>query len=198
MTVVSLLKVSVAGVGLIVMLAACSSGETGSNADTTSAGAVAAMPETSGSASEATGPLTLTAADLDGFEKGIARETELVKTASARSATAATPQERGEAIQAGFEINTIPAAAPVTGLSPERYKLVRETLSKLLTTLDFQGKIDGPQSVDTARAGPEMKARLSSDPYAALDPAGAALFRERLNRIAPLWIEYINLTVVGG
>jgi hypothetical protein len=68
----------------------------------------------------------------------------------------------------------------------------------LLTTLDFQGKIDGPQSVDTLHANDEMKARLASDPYSALDPASAELVKGRLNRIAPLWIEYVNLTVVGG
>lgn len=144
------------------------------------------------------GPITLSAADLDGFEKGIARETQLVKEAKQRSMNAATAQERGDAIQATFETNTIPAAAGVTGLSPERYKLVRETVSTIMTTLDFQGKIDGPQSVDTARAGADMKARLASDPYAALDPASAAELKSRIDRIAPVWIEYINLTAVGG
>jgi hypothetical protein len=142
--------------------------------------------------------LTLTTADIDGFEKGIARETELVRAAQQKSSAATTSKERGEAIQAGFEINTIPAAAPATGLSADRYKLVRETLSTLLTTLDFQGKIDGPQSIDTSRADALMKARLAADPYSVLDPAGAAALKSRLDRIVPLWTEYINLTAVGG
>ncbi len=146
----------------------------------------------------AAGPVKLSAADLDGFEKGIARETQLVREAAERASKATTPQERGEAIQAGFEMNTMPAAAPVAGLSPERYKIVRETLSKIMTTLDFQGKIDGPQSVDTARAGPAMKERLASDPYASLDPASAEALKARLDRIVPVWVEYITLTAVGG
>ena len=184
---------------LALVTAACSGGDSNQAGDTTltvSSTSTASGDAASGSVSA--GPLTLTAADIDGFEKGIARETELVRAAQQRASTGATPQERGEAIQASFEINTIPAAAPATGLSAERYKLVRETLSTLLMTLDFQGKIDGPQSLDTSRADAAMKARLASDPYASLDPAGAAALKSRLDRIVPLWIEYINLTAVGG
>lgn len=182
----------------VLAVIACSGDKSAYTADTTMASAVAESETGAAQTSEAAGPLTLTAADLDGFEKGIARETQLVKEAQERSRTATTPQARGEAIQATFEINTIPAAAPVTGLSRERYKLVRETLSTIMTTLDFQGKIDGPQSVDTARAGPALKARLSSDPYAALDPAGAEALKARLGRIVPLWVEYITLMIVAG
>lgn len=178
---------------------ACSGDKTADAVDTGAAATAAGAPAGDAQASEvAARPLTLTAADLDGFEKGIARETQLVKEAQERSRTATTPQARGEAIQAAFEDNTIAAAAPVTGLSPERYKLVRETLGTIMTTLDFQGKIDGPQSVDTALAGPAMKARLSSDPYATLDPAGAEALKARLGRITPVWVEYITLTAVGG
>lgn len=178
---------------------ACGGDKTAETSDTGMAATAAESSTGDTQTSEvAAAPLTLTAADIDGFEKGIAREVQLVKEAQERSRTATTPQARGEAIQAAFEDNTIPAAAPVTGLSPERYKLVRETLSRIMTTLDFQGKIDGPQSVDTALAGPAMKARLSSDPFAALDPAGAEALKARLDRITPVWVEYITLTAVGG
>lgn len=175
---------------------ACTGDKAGDTADT--ATEVTIAPTETQAGTPAAGPLALSAADLEGFEKGIARETELVKEAQERSRTASTPEARGEAIQATFEDNTMRAAAPATGLSAERYKLVRETLSTIMTTLDFQGKIDGPQSVDTARAGPDMKARLSSDPYSALDPAGAEALKARLDRIVPVWVEYIRLTAVGG
>ena len=142
--------------------------------------------------------LTLSAADLDGFEKGIAREIELVREAADRASKATTPESRGEATQAGFETNTIPAAAPRTGLSRERYQIVRRTLSTILTTLDFQEKIDGPQSIDPATADAAMKARLAADPYSALDPASADAFKARLGRIVPVWVEYVTLTAVSG
>ena len=180
---------------LCIATVACSSNDSSNSGDTASA----PPSQTSGEASpsENSGPITLTAADIDGFEKGIVRETQLVREAQQRASSATTPQERGEAAQAAFEINTIPAAAPVTGLSAERYKLVRETIATIMTTLDFRGEIDGPQSIDTARADAATKARLA-DPYANVDPQGASLLKSRLSTLAPRWIEYINLTVVGG
>lgn len=186
---------------LVATLAACGGGDSKTEA---------AAEDTSlseGPASEAAGaailpgeagPITLSAADFDAFEKGIARETQLVRAASERAVNAATPQERGEAIQAGFEQKTMAAAAPATGLSVERYKLVRETLSSLLTTLDMQGKIAGPQSVDSSRADPTTIARLQSDPYSALDSASAAELKSRMSRIVPLWIAYVNLTALNS
>ena len=186
-----------AGLLLIATLAACGRGDSNASEDT-----IAAVDSVSEDAvavgSTENGPISLSAADFDGFEKGIARETELVQEAAARSENAITPQERGAAIQAGFEVNTIVAAAPVTGLSVDRYRLVRETLSRLLTTLDFQGQIAGPQSVDTSRADEATRARLASDPYLALDSASAAELKNRMSRIVPLWISYVNLTALHG
>ena len=180
---------------ILATIIACSSPETKGSADS------ATKTYTAGDGVPATAPasaVSLTPADLDGFEKGITREIELVKEGQLRASRATTAVERGNAIQSTFEENTMAKAVEASGLPLERYRLVRQTLSRLLTTLDFQGKIDGPQSVDTAQADAEMKARLASDPYAALDATSAELVKSRLDRIVPRWIEYINLTVVGG
>jgi hypothetical protein len=178
----------------LALVVACSSGETRNGADSAkTATTVEGTPATT-----AVSAVSLTPSDLDGFEKGITREIELVKEGQLRASRATTAVERGNAIQSTFEENTMAKAVDASGLPLERYRLVRQTLSRLLTTLDFQGKIDGPQSVDTAHADAEMKARLASDPYSALDPASAELVKSRLDRIVPRWIEYINLTVVGG
>ena len=181
---------------LAITAAACSTGDSKTSSDS----AAAPQPEaTVASEVPAPGaPVTLTAADIDGFEKGIARETHLVREGHVRASKAVTAVERGNAIQSTFEENTMMGAIEASGLSLERYRLVRQTLSRLLTTLDFQGKIDGPQSVDTAHAGAEMKARLASDPYAVLDAASAELVKSRLDGIVKAWVEYINLTAVSG
>jgi hypothetical protein len=142
--------------------------------------------------------VTLTAADLDGFEKGLTEEIRLVKEGKVRAAKAMTPTERGNAIQSTFEENTSQNAIPKSGLTLERYHAVRDVMGRLLTTLDFQDKIPGPQSVDTALADSAMKARLRSDPYIELDGPSAALVKSRLDRIAPIWIEYVKLTITGG
>jgi hypothetical protein len=74
----------------------------------------------------------------------------------------------------------------------------RRTVGRVLETLDFQGKIPGPRQLNLELASDEMKQRLSSDPFADLDPASAAALKERMDRVAPIWIEYTELTAVGG
>ena len=177
-------------IGTALLITGCTSSETKTSQDSAAVTSTATDP-----AAEA---ITLSAADLDGFEKGLAHEIHLVKEGKEQARRATTAVARGNAIQSTFEENTMAKAVPASGLSLERYRLVRQTLSRLLTTLDFQGKIDGPQSVDTAFADAEMKARIASDPYSALDRSSAELLKGRLDRVVPLWIEYINLTVVGG
>jgi hypothetical protein len=142
--------------------------------------------------------IRLTAQDLDGFEKGLQEEIRLVKEGKERAARSSNGTERGNAIQSTFEENTIKNAVPISGLSFERYHQVRDVMGRLLTTLDFQDKIPGPQSVDTALADSSMKARLKSDPYNELDAPSAQLVKSRLDRIAPMWIEYTKLTIAGG
>jgi len=186
----------------VASVVACGSGDSDNAGDSAASTATISAGNTvsdaAGGVTESRGPITFSSADLDGFEKGLAREIELVRAAAERASRATTPQERGQAIQAGFEQTTMAEAAPVTGLSAERYRLVRETITTLLTTLDFQGKIDGPQSMDTSRADAAMKARLASDPYSVLDPGSAAALRSRMDRIVPLWVQYVNLTAVAG
>ena len=176
------------------LVTACTSKESSS----TDSSPATAQTSQSSVAVSAAAPMTLSAADIDGFEKGLKREIEVVKEGKIRASKATTPVERGNAIQSTFEENTMKEAVPASGLSFERYHLVRGTLSRLLTTLDFQGKIDGPQSVDTTLADSAMKARLASDPYSVLDAQSAELLKSRLNEIVPMWVEYVNLTVVGG
>ena len=149
-------------------------------------------------AASATAATELTAADLDAYAKGIARETELVRAAQDRARTATTPQARGEAQQAQWEDQTIPEGAKAAGLSPERYRAVRTTVHTTFQWLDFQGKIDGPMELDTAHAAPEMKARFGRDPFAELSPASREALQAQMNRLVPPWIEYVKRTAVAG
>lgn len=139
-----------------------------------------------------------TDADLDAYIRGMRKEVELVKAAKERGANAKTPEERGAAAQAEFEVNTIPAAAQAVGTPVDRYEGTRRTVNRVLQTLDFQGKIAGPMELDTARASPEMKQRLSTDPFTELPPASATSLRTRLDEVTAVWIEYINLVAVSG
>jgi len=184
---------------LLALLAACGGGA-GRTADSTGAGAggaAGAANATAGSSSSG-GALALTAADVDAYERGLKKEIELVRAAQERARTATTPQARGEAMQAQWKEQTMPAAAQAIGVAPAHYQQVRETVHEVLQTLDFQGKIEGPMQMDTAHASPEMKARLARDAFADLSPESAAAIRARLDRLAPLFAEYATLTAVGG
>ena len=143
-------------------------------------------------------PFAFTDADLDAYEKGMRKEIELVLAAKARSDSAKTPEERGAASQAGFESSTAPAAAQAIGVPVDRYQATRRTVNRVFETLDFQGKIPGPMEIDTARASPEMKRRLTGDPLGELAPASAAALRARLDALSTVWIEYMTLVAVNG
>lgn len=181
---------------VVAICGACSGGDGGGDAGADAGSA--SQPSAALGAASGGAPAAFTAADLDGYERGFAREIELVRAAQERQRTATTPQARGEAMQAQRTDQTIPEGARSAGMSAERYQQVRESVHGVLRTLDFQGKIDGPMRMDTARATPEMRRQLASDPLAELPPASAAALRERLDRLAPPWSEYARLTAVGG
>lgn len=139
-----------------------------------------------------------TEADLKAYEKGLAQETALVRAAKVRGDNAKTPAERGKAAQDEWEDQTIPGGAQAAGLPVERYRNVRQAVNWVLETLDFQGKINGPLEIDVEHATPEMKQRLSSDPFGELSPASAAALHARLSKLVPAWVQYMQLTAVNG
>ena len=182
---------------LVVTLLACGGGDQGDGSADAGAGSAAGSAAGSGDAA-AGRPFAFTEADLDAYERGLTKEIELVRAAQQRASSATTPQARGDAMQAQWKEQTMPEAARAIGVAPERYAQVRETVHEVLQTLDFQGKIDGPMQMDTASATPEMRARLARDPLGELPPASAAALRARLDRLAPLFAQYVTLTAVGG
>ena len=182
--------------GATLLAFGCGGEESADAGDGVAAGATtaAAAPDAAAPA----GAFAFTEADLDAYERGLQAEIELVRAAQERAGTASTPQARGEAMQAQWKEQTMPAAARAIGVAPERYQQVRETVHEVLQTLDFQGKIEGPMQLDTSRATPEMRARLARDPLAELPAASAAALRARLDRLAPIFATYVTLTAVGG
>ena len=177
-----------------ILLSACGGKDT--EDDGAGAPATSAAPDAGGTAGERAA--TFTEADLDAYSRGFAREIELVREAQERARTATTPEARGEAAQAGWETATIPGGAEAAGMPVERYREIRETVHHVMQTLDFQGKIEGPMSMDTTNAPPEMRRRLTSDAYEGLPASSAAALRARMDGLVPLWSEYINLVAVAG
>jgi hypothetical protein len=142
--------------------------------------------------------LELTNDTLNAYERGLKKESDAVRAAQQKSGTATTAQERGEAIQASFEEATIPQGAAAAGLPVEEYRELRETVNGIFRTLDFKGEIDGPLSMDLSRADAATKERLARDPFADLSSGSAAALRAHMDRLVPVWIEYVTLTAVAG
>lgn len=141
---------------------------------------------------------TFTEADLDRLERGLRNEIDAVKAAQQKAASAATAEERGKAIQAQWDTATIPLGAEAAELSQARYRDIREAVDRVFTTLDFQGKIDGPMSIDLERADAATKARVSGDAFGELPAEAAKALRARMDRLVPLWSEYKTLVAVAG
>jgi hypothetical protein len=175
----------------------CGSGDSDS-VDSVAAADGSTVPAPSSSTPSESGDATFNSADLDRLERGLRREIELVQDAQRRSGTATTAQDRGRAMQDAYAEATIPRAAESVGMPVERYRVVRETVDRVLTTLDFQEKIDGPMSVDTARADAALRARLTSDPFAELSSESAAPHPRPQVKQYRVWIEYKTLTAVAG
>ena len=101
-------------------------------------------------------------------------------------------------MQAQWDTATIPQGAEASGLSADRYREIREAVDSVFTTLDFQGKIDGPLSIDLERADAATKARVSGDAFAPLPAGSASALRARMDRLVPIWSEYKTLVAVAG
>lgn len=186
-------------VALMLMAVACARKPESPPAEAPSEGAAVAAPASPAPEAPAMqeAAFAFTDADLEAFERGFAKEIELVKAAKAKADAATTPEQRGLAAQAQFEHETGPEAARSIGVDPVRYRATRDTVVRVLTTLDFQGKIDGPMELDKSRASPDMVARVEGDAYAGLSPASASALQARLPRLEPLWKEYLSLTVAS-
>ena len=185
-------------IALFLFVGACGqdSAQTDRPANEPSPSASAATSSASDAASSV--PAELTPANLDAYAKGLAKEIELVRAGQERERAATTPEARGEATRAQWEDQTIPEGAKSAGLSPENYRQVRKTVNQVFQTLDFQGKIDGPMEMDTARASPEMRKQLAQNPFDELAPASRTVLRERMDSLVPLWVQYVKLTAVAG
>ena len=191
---------SIAVFMLLALIVACEANEppAGVSSEAAGAGATAGVSEEMAADPESGALVDFTEADLDLYERGFAKEIEVVSAARERAMNATTPAERSAAMQAQWEDQSIPAAASAAGIPEERYRLTRRAVHDVFRTLDFQGKIDGPMEMDMSRANEETKARLAKDPFDALTPTAAAALRARMDRLVPVWIEYVKATAVAG
>jgi hypothetical protein len=129
---------------------------------------------------------SFTAAEVDALQRGLKAEIDSLK------------KSRAGQFDPSAEETAILAGAKASGLDAKRYQQVHDVILDVLRTLDIQGKIEGPVSVDLNRVSPEQRKKLERDSFLDLSAASATALRAKLNQFAPLWVEYINLTAAAG
>ncbi len=157
-----------------------SSGSEASGRDPASEPAAASQPATA----DGTAAADFTASDLDAYAEGLTREIAAVRAAN---------QEPDK-----WDTATIPLGAAAAGLPVDRYRRLRDSVNEVFRTLDFQGKIDGPMEIDLTRVDAAMKTRVARDPFTDLTPGAGTALRAAMDRLVPIWIEYVRLTAVAG
>ncbi|MFC3715422.1 hypothetical protein ACFONC_04580 [Luteimonas soli] len=185
---------AIAGVAALlaitIALARCSNGPA---PDGKSEPPVAANPDAAegATASDATSTdeaFELTPALLEAYAKGLRKEAEIIRRPGRGTHYGVTISKYGD------EAQEVVAAA---GLSIDDYRAIQDVVDPVFTTLNFQGKIGPPRSIDVERA-PEWKQRLAGDPFDELSPASAKVLREHMDILVPPWSEIIALTAQHG
>jgi len=138
----------------------------------------------------ATQAATLTDANLAAYGRALAKQAEIIRRPGRGThyGVAISPNdsdgESGEVLEAA-------------GMTFEEYRTVEQLVDPVLTTLNFQGHIGPPRSIDL-EAAPAGKERLEGDAYASLSPESAAALRRHVDTLAPLWGEIVELTAQHG
>jgi hypothetical protein len=176
------------------VVAACSRSEQADTADSAAAAvdtaaSTTAAPAPSSNPSDNT-PASLTADDIDRWQKGMDAELEAVKKAGADLKAAKTSSDTMSAMMAANDMSTRAAGAKAASVDEERYQLIRTTLSSVVGQM---APIEQEMDVSTLPAASvaELKkgreaglaqatAELSPALVEALKPRAAALRKQDL------------------
>jgi hypothetical protein len=179
------------------VVAACSRSEqadstdSAATADTAASASVTPAPASSPANNT---PASLTADDIDRWQKGMDAELEAVKKAGADLRAAKTSNDTLTAMMAANDMSTRAAGAKAAGVDEERYQLIRTTLSSVVGQMaPLEQEMDVSKLPATAVA--EMKksreagvaqatAELSPQLVEALKPRAAALRKQELTLTA--------------
>lgn len=145
-----------------------------------------------GAAGETADPeaaIELTPALLQAYAKGLRKELEIIRRPGRGTHYGVTISKYGE---------EGPEVVAASGLSHEQYRAVRDVVDRIFTTLNFQGKIGPPRSMDLERADPAWRERLASDPFDELPPSSAQALRDHMHVLVPPWSGIIAMTAQNG
>ena len=175
---------------IAVALARCSNNPApgGESAPVAADGSSAAGDATANGAGDAKEAFELTPALLQAYAKGLRKEVEIIRRPGRGTHYGVTISKYGE---------EGPEVVAASGLSLDDYRAIRDLVDPVFTTLNFQGKIGPPRSINVERA-PEWKERLAGDPFDELSPASAKALREHMDILVPPWSEIVRMTAQNG
>lgn len=133
--------------------------------------------------------IELTPALLEGYAKGLRKEVEIIRRPGRGTHYGVTVSKHGD---------EGPEVVAASGLSHEQYRAVQDVINRIFTTLNFQGKIGPPRSIDLERADPMWRERLAGDPFDELSPSSAQALRDHMDILVPPWSEIIRMTAQNG
>jgi hypothetical protein len=200
--------------GLLLLLSACGGNDSdaaasGAAADDTAAVAAAPAAEAA-STSQASADTVLTPEDLDRYQRGVGKETELLRDAQQRKAEAKTGSDTLEVLGSVQEWQLRPEAAKAAGVDEGRWQLIQGRVDAVLSKLQMgPAMMAQMNAMDTTSLPPAQRAQVREnmkqaqaaygDPYAGLAPETAEAFRARADELGRLRTEYMEaLAKVSG
>jgi len=152
-------------------------------ADSASAGQPAAAPAAAAGTATTTeqpGPSSLTAADVDRWQRGMEAELAAVRDAGKKLTEAKTANDTMSAMMAANETSTRAAGAKAAGVDEERYNVIRATLSPLT---GLMAPIE--QEMNVKEMPPAMLAQLKQGREQSLAQASAGVPPAVLEALRP-------------
>lgn len=143
---------------------------------------------TANGAADAKAVIELTPALLEGYATGLRKEVEIIRRPGRGTHYGVTISRYGD---------EGPEVVKASGLSLGDYLAVQAVVDGVFTTLNFQGKIGPPRSIDLEKADPAWRERLAGDPFDTLSPASAKALRDHMDILVPPWSEIVGMTALN-
>lgn len=170
----------------IVMAAGC----TPADPPTGDAAAAEAKTARSHGVENGTQATTLTDTNLQAYARALEKQAEIIRRPGRGTHYGVSMSAHGADGESGEVLEA-------AGMSIDEYRMVNGMVQPVFTTLNFQGEIGPPRSINLEMA-PDWKEKLAGDPFDTLPPESAAALRRNMDTLVPVWSDVVGLTAQHG
>ena len=158
------------------------------------AASIAATAETQPAGGNPTGTAaqaaTLADANLQAYARALEKQAEIIRRPGRGTHYGVSMSAHGADGESGEVLEA-------AGMTIDEYRMVNGMVQPVFTTLNFQGEIGPPRSINLEMA-PEWKEKLAGDPFDTLPPESAAALRRNMDTLLPVWSDVVGLTAQHG